>query len=142
MRKLLANARLRSDTYTVFPFASLRTPQPSHAELQAVHRDLLTEENLLYCSDPHGAHIIDYIPTQDPKAVFALQKDIVKTDWRQDLKHVEPHKDASAPAVDRMLHTHACTRTHAHTPTFSIECYDMINVPRAHIPSLIKPLLF
>jgi len=77
--------------------------KPSHAELQAVNRDLLTEQNLLYCSDPHGAHIIDYAAVADPKAVTALQQAIKGTDWRQDLKHVEPHKDASAPAVDPHL---------------------------------------
>jgi DNA-binding ferritin-like protein (Dps family) len=77
--------------------------QPSHAELQAVRRELLTESNLLYCSDPNGMHIIDYNATADPKAVENLRADILKTDWRENLKHVEPTKDASAPAIDRMF---------------------------------------
>jgi hypothetical protein len=74
--------------------------KPSHAELQAVRRELLTESNLLYCSDPNGMHIIDYNATADPKAVENLRADILKTDWRENLKHVEPTKDASAPAID------------------------------------------
>ncbi len=35
----------------------------------------------------------------DPQAVLAEVKD---KDWREDLKHVEPHKDASAPVIERM----------------------------------------
>lgn len=74
--------------------------KPSHAELQAVNRQLLTEDNLLYCSDPHGAHIIDYDATTDPKARSALLGDVSK---QPKLKKADQVKDASAPAIDPHL---------------------------------------
>ncbi len=47
----------------------------------------------------------------------AVLAEIKDKDWREDLKHVEPHKDASAPVIERMhsLYPFARTRTVAHT---------------------------
>jgi hypothetical protein len=36
--------------------------------------------------------------TQDSRT--ELLKEVKKTDWREDLKHVEPAKDASAPKIE------------------------------------------
>jgi len=74
--------------------------KPSHAELQAVNRDLLTEQNLLYCSDPHGAHIIEYEPSSDPNARKALKSELL---GGAKLKKTESVKDASAPVLDPHL---------------------------------------
>jgi hypothetical protein len=50
-------------------------------------------------SKPHFIFLSDPPKAVDPAAVLA---DVKKSDWREDLKHVEPAKDASAPVIERM----------------------------------------
>jgi len=51
---------------------------PHNANLTAVQKEFLTEQNLQFCSDPHaGTHAIEWQANTDPKVVGALKLEIV-----------------------------------------------------------------